>query len=343
MINGCALLDFESVLICPQKSDLTSRSQVELNVEYKFKYATQEWKGIPIIAANMDCVGTFEVYERLSQHNMITALHKFYKPDDYAAFHNNTPLNADLFMVSIGKSDESIDYLKAVQQVVDFKWICIDIANGYISSYPEYCKTIRYAFPDKIIVAGNVVTPEAVHDLVINGLVDVVKIGIGPGSACTTRIKTGVGMPQLSAIIECSRYAAEIGAHIIGDGGITCPGDLSKAFGGGAHFVMMGGVFSGHDENPGDIIEKNGLKFKTFYGMSSSKAMKKYYGETAKYRTSEGREVKVIYKGPIENTILDYLGGLRSTCTYVNAKNITELKDKVRFVIVSNQFNSSLL
>lgn len=336
-------LDFANVLIRPQKSDLTSRSQVNLDVEYKFKYATTQWKGTPIIAANMDCIGTFEIYERLSQHNMVTALHKFYTPEEYAEFNKKTPLNPDLFMVSIGKSDKSIDYLKAVQEVVDFKWICIDIANGYISSYPEYCKTIREAFPDKIIIAGNVVTPEAVKDLVINGMVDVVKVGIGPGSACTTRIKTGVGMPQLSAIMECSYSAEEIGAHIIGDGGITCPGDLSKAFSGGAHFVMMGGVFSGHDENPGDIIEENGKKFKTFYGMSSSKAMNKYYGETAKYRTSEGRDFKVKYKGPVDNTILDYLGGLRSTCTYVNAKNIPELKEKVQFYQVSQQFNSSLL
>lgn len=336
-------LDFANVLIRPQKSDLNSRSQVDLNVEYNFKYSTMKWNGIPIIAANMDCVGTFEIYESLSESNMITALHKFYTPQDYKKYNENKQLNPDLFMVSIGKSDDSISYLKAVQEAVDFKWICIDIANGYIASYPEYCKSIRDAFPDKIIVAGNVVTSEAVVDLVENGKVDVVKIGIGPGSACTTRIKTGVGMPQLSAIMECSFAADQLGAHIIGDGGITCPGDVSKAFGGGAHFVMMGGVFSGHDENPGDTIEIAGQKYKTFYGMSSSKAMNKYYGETAKYRTSEGRDFKVKYKGPVSNTILDYLGGLRSTCTYVNAKNIPELKEKVKFYQASHQFNASLI
>lgn len=336
-------LDFANVLIKPQKSDLLSRSDVDLDVEYNFKHSTLAWKGSPIIAANMDCVGTFEIYKVLSESNMITALHKFYTPEDYKECHEKTPLNPDLFMVSIGKSDKSISYLKAVQEVVDFKWICIDIANGYISSYPDYCKSIRDAFPDKIIVAGNVVTPEAVTDLVQNGKVDVVKIGIGPGSACTTRIKTGVGMPQLSAIMECSVAADEIGAHIIGDGGITCPGDLSKAFSGGAHFVMMGGVFSGHDENPGDIVEIDGKKYKTFYGMSSSKAMNKYYGKTASYRTSEGRDFKVKYKGSVSTTVQDYLGGLRSTCTYVNAKNIPELKEKVQFYQASQQFNASLI
>ncbi len=342
-ISSIPKLDFANVLIRPQKSDLISRSQVDLNVEYNFKYSSIKWKGTPIIAANMDCVGTFEIYKSLSENNMITALHKFYTPEEYKEYHEKHSLNPDLFMVSIGKSDESISYLKAVEEVVDFKWICIDIANGYISSYPEYCRSIRDAFPDKIIVAGNVVTSEAVTDLVENGKVDVVKIGIGPGSACTTRIKTGVGMPQLSAIMECSHAANNIGAHIIGDGGITCPGDLSKAFGGGAHFVMMGGVFSGHDENPGDIVEIEGQKFKTFYGMSSSKAMNKYYGKTASYRTSEGRDFKVKYKGCVSNTVLDYLGGLRSTCTYVNAKNIPELTDKVLFYQVSQQFNASLI
>jgi GMP reductase len=206
-----------------------------------------------------------------------------------------------------------------------------------------FCEKLRVCFPDKIIVAGNVATREMVEELIINGKVDGVKIGIGPGSACLTRLKTGVGVPQLSAIIDCADAAHGCGGFIIGDGGITCPGDMAKAFGGGADFVMCGGVFAGHDENPGKLVEKNGEKFKLFYGMSSQHAMEKHYGKMEKYRSSEGREIKVKYKGPLENTILDYLGGIRSTCAYINAHKIKHMSKCVTFVVVSQQINTHLV
>ena len=180
--------------------------------------------------------------------------------------------------------------------------------------------------------------------MILNGKVDIVKIGIGPGAVCTTRLKTGVGMPQLSAIIECADAAHGVGGHIIADGGITTPGDMAKAFGAGADFVMAGSLFAGHDENPGELIEdEHGNKFKMFYGMSSQHAMEKHYGKMNTYRASEGRKLKIKYKGPLENTILDYLGGLRSTCTYINAPSIKEMAKCTTFVQVSQQVNTSLL
>ena len=223
-------------------------------------------------------------------------------------------------MISTGINDNAIERLQEIFKVINCNWICIDIANGYISNFVEFCSKVRNIFPNKIIVAGNVVSREMVEELILNGKVDMVKVGIGPGSACTTRLKTGVGMPQLSAIIECADAAHGVGGHIIADGGITCPGDMAKAFGAGGDFVMVGGQFAGHDENPGKIEEINGEKYKMFYGMSSDTAMNKHYGSMASYRSSEGRTIKMKYKGKLENTVLDYLGGLRSTCTHINAK-----------------------
>ena len=245
--------------------------------------------------------------------------------------------------MSCGISDADYDKLVSIMDVIDCNWICIDIANGYLNGMVEYCKRVRNRYPDKIIIAGNVVTREMVEELILIGGVDVVKIGIGPGSACTTRLKTGVGMPQLSAVLECSDAAHGVGGHIISDGGITCPGDMSKAFGGGADFVMVGGQFAGHDENPGEIIEENGKKLKLFYGMSSDKAQEKYYGSMATYRSSEGRVLKIPYKGPLENTVLDYLGGIRSTCTYINADCIKHMPKCTTFIQVTQQLNTSLV
>ena len=183
-----------------------------------------------------------------------------------------------------------------------------------------------------------------VNTLCLEGDVDIIKCGIGPGSACTTRLKTGVGMPQLSCIMDCGDAAHGVGNYIIGDGGITSPGDLSKAFGGGADFVMMGGIFAGHDENPGEIVEniQNGInkKFKLFYGMSSTHAMEKFYGKKNDYRSSEGKVVYIPYKGALKDTIEDYLGGVRSTCTYIGAKCIKHMPKCTTFVLVSQQLNN---
>ena len=334
-------LDFNNVLIRPKRSTLKSRSDVELERKIKFKNCNLEWKGVPIMSANMDTTGTFEVYKVLSEHNMLTVLHKFYTIDDYAA--QKDMLNPNLFAVSSGISNDDYDKLINIMNVIDCNWICIDIANGYLEGMVSFCKRVREQFPNKIIIAGNVVTREIVEELILDGKVDVVKIGIGPGSACTTRLKTGVGMPQLSAVLECSDAAHGVGGHIISDGGITCPGDMAKAFGGGADFVMVGGQFAGHDENPGDIIEENGKKLKLFYGMSSETAQKKHYGSMAKYRSSEGRVLKIPYKGSLHNTVADYLGGLRSTCTYINASCIKHMSKCTTFMHVNQQVNNSLV
>lgn len=334
-------LDFSNVLIRPKRSTISSRSQVNLEREIKFKHSSRRWKGVPVMAANMDTTGTFEVYNVLSKHNMITVMNKFYSVEDYKQHKDN--LNPSLFAVSCGISDADYTKLVSILEVIDCDWICIDIANGYLNGMVDYCKQVRERFPDKIIIAGNVVTREMVEELILIGGVDVVKIGIGPGSACTTRLKTGVGMPQLSAVLECSDAAHGVGGHIISDGGITCPGDMSKAFGGGADFVMVGGQFAGHDENPGEIIEENGKKLKLFYGMSSDKAQEKYYGSMATYRSSEGRVLKILYKGPLQNTVLDYLGGLRSTCTYINADCIKHMPKCTTFIQVNQQLNTSLV
>ena len=329
-------LDFNNVLIRPKRTVLNSRSNVDMEREFRFPHSKQVWKGVPVIAANMDTTGTFGVYDVLSKHKMITSLHKFYGIDDF----KSKELNPDYFMVSTGINFDKIEELKNIISITKAKWLCIDVANGYMKKMVDFCRLVRDIFPNLIIVAGNVATREMVEELIINGKVDIVKIGIGPGSACLTRMKTGVGVPQLSAIIECADAAHGLGGFIIGDGGITCPGDMSKAFGGGADFVMMGGQFAGHDENPGKVIEENGKKMKLFYGMSSEHAMNKHYGQMAKYRSSEGREIKIPYKGPLENTILDYLGGVRSTCTYINAKCIKHIPKCTTFILASQQLNT---
>jgi len=343
-IEADCKLDFNNVLIRPQRSTINSRSSIDLTRQISFKYSSKKWRGIPIIAANMDTTGTFGVYEVLRKHQMITAMNKFYTIEDYRGYVTEHELNPDYFMVSTGIGDGALEKIKEIFDEIPCSWLCIDIANGYISNFVEFCAEARKLFPDKIICAGNVVSGAMAQEIVLHGKVDVVKVGIGPGSACTTRLKTGVGMPQLSAVLECADYAHGLNAHIISDGGITCPGDASKAFGGGADFIMMGGTFAGHDENPGEIqIDYKGNKVKTFYGMSSHHAMKKYYGEMATYRSSEGREIKIPYKGKLEDTILDYLGGIRSTCTYINAKTIKQMSKCTTFVIVGQQLNTTFV
>jgi|TARA_B110000971_G_scaffold221876_1_gene271217 GMP reductase len=337
--------DFSDVLIRPKRTVLTSRSEVSLTRRFTFPNSTSTWEGVPIIAANMDTTGTFNVMNVLSKHNMLTCLTKFYGPNDF-----KTPANMENKwkhgIISSGISDN--DFTKLTEILTwrgdnmdsdNITWVCVDIANGYMQKIVDFCKKVRSAFNNIVLIAGNVATREMTEELIINGGVDIVKVGIGPGSACLTRLKTGVGMPQLSCIIECADAAHGAGGYIIADGGITCPGDMAKAFGGGADFVMMGGQFAGHDENPGEIVEENGEKFKLFYGMSSELAMNKHYGKMEKYRSSEGRVIKIKYKGSLEDTVLDYLGGLRSACTYINAKCIKYIPKCTTFVRVNNQLN----
>jgi len=329
-------LDFSDVLIRPKRSTLESRSEINLEREFKFPHSTQIWKGVPIIASNMDTVGTVPMYKSLKEKNMLTCFHKFMNINEYPENERNN------YIVSIGIRNE--DYLK-LSEIYKYtpekcNIVCIDIANGYIQKLVEFCQKVRKLIPHCILIAGNVVTREMVEELIINGKVDIVKVGIGSGSVCTTRLQTGVGMPQLSCILECADAAHGCDGHIISDGGITCPGDASKAFGAGADFVMLGSMLSGHEQSGGELIEEDGKLYKVFYGMSSDTAMNKHYGGVSKYRSSEGKTVKVEYKGPVENTILDLLGGIRSTCTYVNAKNLKDLSKCTTFMRVNNQVNN---
>lgn len=324
-------LDFDDIMIVPKFSELNTRSQVVLEKEFVFTNKLNKnpirWKGIPIIAANMDTTGTFEVYDVLRKYKMLTAMNKFYTLEDYnEAKSRGIILDPNFFMVSTGISNENYENLLIIMENIMCNWICIDVANGYMSSFNDFCKKVRAKFPDKIIVAGNVVTPEIVENLLNETDIDIVKVGIGPGSACLTRMKTGVGIPQFTAIQKCKNN------YIISDGGIKCPGDMVKAFGAGADFVMMGGAFAGHDENPGEVIEENGEIYKLFYGMSSKHAMEKYYGQMNNYRASEGTVLKIKYKGKLENTVNDYLGGLRSACTYTNSPTLADFPKNVSFI-----------
>ena len=330
--------DYSNVLIKPRKSTLTSRSEVDLNVTYSFKYSEISWSGVPIFAANMDTTGTFQIYNSLKEYKIITALHKFYKLKDFQNEENN--LDPNYFAVSTGISDSDFQNLKEICEGVNVKFICIDIANGYMKHFLTFCQKVRKEFPNKVLIAGNVATPELTEELITIGKVDIVKIGIGPGSVCTTRKKTGVGIPQLSAVYNCSQAARNCGGRIIADGGLTCPGDVSKAYAAGGDFVMIGGMFSGHDENPGEIITENNQKFKLFYGMSSEHAMVKHFGKKNDYRASEGKVVKVPYRGPLKITVEDILGGVRSTCTYTNSRNLGELYKNAVFIQVFNQLNN---
>jgi GMP reductase len=331
-------LDFKDVLIRPKRSVLQSRAEVKLEREFRFKHAGTKWQGIPIIAANMDHTGTLDMAVALAEHQLLTALDKFLPTDEWEKFSKEHPKVVSSCMVSIGLGDHEFEKLDQLSKVADFSFICLDAANGYTERYVEFLSKLRKAYPTKCIIAGNVVTGEMVEELILSGA-DIVKIGIGPGSVCTTREKTGVGYPQLSAIIECADAAHGLGGLVCADGGCVTPGDVAKAFAAGADFIMLGGMFAGHDECLGEVIEDNGRRFKRFYGMSSAEAMEKYHGSVAEYRASEGRSVNVPYRGPVKNTILDILGGVRSTCTYVGAQRLKELTKRTTFIRVTKQLN----
>jgi len=334
-------LGFKDVLFRPKRSTLKSRSQVELTRDFTFKHSGRQWAGVPIIAANMDSVGSFEMATSLAKHGVMTAVHKHYTVADWAEFVKNNDTNVlNNAMVSTGTSEADFQKTKDIMALTDdLIFICIDIANGYSEHLVEYVEKVRAEFPDKVISAGNVVTGDMVEELILAGA-DIVKVGIGPGSVCTTRVKTGVGYPQLSAIIECADAAHGLGGRIIGDGGCSCAGDVSKAFGGGADFVMLGGMLAGHEESNGEIIEKDGQTFMKFYGMSSQSAMDKHSGGVAKYRAAEGKTVLLPYRGPVDNTIQDIMGGVRSTCTYVGAAQLKELTKRATFIRVQEQENN---
>ena len=312
-------LDFSDVLIRPKRSTLESRKNAKLERTFSFKHSKQSWTGVPIIAANMDHTGTWPMNKALVKHGMLTAICKFL---------HYIPLKNAIKTIGLDYNLDEIEY--------DLKWICLDVANGYTERFMDFVKTIRQheATKNSIIIAGNVCTPEATEEIILAGA-DIVKIGIGPGSVCTTRKITGVGFPQLSATIECADAAHGLGGHIITDGGCQVPGDIAKSFGAGADFVMLGGMFAGHDECEGEV--ENGKM--SFYGMSSEDAQLKHYGKKASHRASEGKKVYIEHKGSVGTTVEEILGGLRSACTYAGAKTLKDLPKCTTFVKVNRQLN----
>jgi len=339
-IDNDIKLDFKDVLLRPKRSTLKSRSEVDVARTITFRNSGRTWTGVPVIASNMDTVGTFEMATKLAKHRAFTTIHKHYTIPQWEEFAANHPDVLEYTAVSSGISDA--DWAKLQQiltSIPKISFICLDVANGYSEVFVSFLKKVRANYPTHTIMAGNVVTGEMIEELLLAGA-DIIKVGIGPGSVCTTRKKAGVGYPQLSAVLECGDAAHGLKGHIISDGGCTCPGDIAKAFGAGADFVMMGGMLAGHDESGGDLITNaDGSKVKQFYGMSSATAMQKYSGGVAEYRASEGKSVEIEYRGPVEGTLLDILGGLRSACTYTGASRLKELPKRTTFIRVTQQTN----
>ena len=333
-------LDYDDVLILPKRSNLSSRTAVDLERTFKFKHSGKTWQGVPIAAANMDGVGTFSMAKVCQKHKIMTVLRKHYTYDDWKQ--NAGQLDWHYTVICCGTNAifdvQAADYslLKKVCSEWPVEHICIDIANGYQQNFVDFCARVRDAFPGKTLIAGNVCTPEVVEELVMNAGVDVVKIGIGPGSVCTTRIVTGIGMPQLSAVLECADIAHQHKGMIMADGGCKCPGDVMKAFGGGADFVMLGGMLAFHDEAEEPVGDNNELEF---YGMSSDAARDRHGIRKDGYRTSEGRRVQARPRGCVEGTLKKILGGLCSGCTYIGAKSLREISKRTTFVQVHRTHN----
>jgi GMP reductase len=367
-------LDFSDVLIVPQRSELGSRSEVTIEREFKFKHSKQTLEVFPLIAANMDSVGSMAMAKKLMEFNALVALHKFYSVEKLAEYFNQYNYGIGNAFYTVGANVEDLKKLKAVKELVkdpEFpRMICLDAANGYSKHFVGHLKALREAYPNAIIMAGNVVTPNMTEELILQGA-DIVKVGLGNGSVCLTRLRTGVGYPQLSAVAECSFVAHGLGAHIVSDGGCTCEGDICKAFCAGADFVMTGSMLTATDEcegqweydlgkpyhlyvNSGEVAKDVTLKLsqhmpalgvdpkKTFFkyhGMSSQEAQEQWYGGLASYRAAEGKEVRIPYRGPVENIMKSITGGVRSCATYVGAKKIKDLPKCAEFIQVNNQLN----
>ena len=340
-------LDYSDVLIKPKRSTMGSRKEVLLQRSFKFLNTNRfpdhdgyHYNGTPIMAANMDGVGTIEMAEELSDSRLFTCLTKTLTVSDMVEFFMKRTSHTENAAMSIGIKDEDYDkFIKVESRVGDrIKYLCIDVANGYSQRFIEFIQRVREEFPEIVIIAGNVVTGDQTQELILRGA-DLVKVGIGSGAVCLTRTQTGVGYPQLSAVMECADAAHGLGGHIVADGGCTCPGDVAKAFAAGADFTMLGGMLAGHDEGGGEVIEVNGEKLVQFYGMSSKTANEKHFDGLKDYRASEGRTVMLPYRGAISGTIQNILGGIRSTLTYVGARKLKQLSKCTTFIRVNNQLN----
>ena len=342
-------LDYQDVLLRPKRSTLSSRKDVLLERTFGFYHTNKTWTGMPIMTANMATCGTFEMAQVLAPYKMLTTFHKYYSIDEYREFFKTFD-NPDYIVYTLGIRDEDIEQLRQMMEsglINNFSFICIDVPNGYVQKFLDSIKLVRSLCPEHIIIAGNIVTNEMAEEIILAGA-DIVKVGIGPGSVCTTRRMTGVGYPQLSAVIECADAAHGISngkgryGLVIADGGLQYPSCVAKAFCGGADFVMSGSMFSGYDESSGQLIEKDGKKFKEYFGSSSNKALQDYYGKKESHRASEGRYVLMPYKGNVDIFLQDLLGALRSTATYIGAKSLKEFSRRATFIKVNHQLTTFL-
>ena len=327
-------LDFSDVLLKPKRSTLPSRKDVELERQFSF------WKGVPIMSSNMDGVGTFSMARVLQEFNMLTVIKKHYSFYEWKMAISEG-MSLGNVVVSTGTNaiwdKDAEDYITAKEVLKtwpEIKFICIDVANGYQQNFVDFVSHVRKELPDKIIIAGNVITGEMVEQLIISGA-DIVKCGIGPGSVCTTRTMTGVGVPQLSGITECADAAHGLGGHIIADGGCVFPGDVAKALGAGADFVMLGGMLASHNESETELVDG---KYE-FYGMSSNRARDIHGARKDGYKDEEGKVTKLESRGPVKNTVKKILGGIRGACAYIGAKRIKDMPKCATFVMVNNQYN----
>lgn len=335
-------LDFEDVLIEPKRSSINSRKDVKLERTFTFVHSRREWTGLPIMVANMSCVGTFEMFQYTWAQRAIVALHKHYTADEYVNFFSKLDDDQiNYVFYSIGMRDEDVEKLQYVFETVCGRIvnINIDVPNGHIEGFIEFVNKVRRLFPNQTISAGNVANPSVAEALIQAGA-DIVKAGIGPGAMCTTRLKTGVGVPQLTCIMECADAVHGLNGHLIGDGGLKHAGDFAKGFGAGADFLMAGSFFSGY---LGNSIVINGKEYLEMYGMSSTKANDKYAGGLKKYRAAEGREALIPRKsGSLMNVFQDICGGLRSAATYIGARELKHFGKCMTFRIVRRQINASM-
>ena len=353
LIDNDPKLDFDDVLIRPKRSELGSRKDVDLEREFTFLHSLDKYIGIPILAANMDTIATIDMADALRNHQLGVALHKHYSVDELVAYFEkvedeHTKLNRredgkDTVFYSMGILDSDKEKLSEFLErkfSFDLPYLCVDVANGYSERFAGVIKELRETYPDTTIMAGNVVTGEMTEQLILSGA-DIVKVGIGPGSVCTTRKMTGVGYPQLSAIIECADSAHGLGGLVCADGGCKVPGDVAKAFAAGADFVMLGGMLAGHTECGGEVWSENGdYPLMKFYGMASTDAMEKHSGGVADYRAAEGKSVWVPHRGSVDDTVKAVLGGIRSACTYTGARRLKDLSKCTTFIQVNRQLNT---
>ena len=334
-------LDYKDVLLKPKRSTLSSRRDVEMTRSFTFRNSKETYECCPIVASNMDGVGTFSMAKVIQEYKMMTTITKTTTLEQWReAVGNGIKLKYVSVCTGTGKLwDKDAEDYATMKQVLlsypDVKFITIDVANGYHTNFSNFIYDVREEFPDKTIIAGNVVTAEMTEELIIQGA-DIVKVGIGPGSVCTTRTMAGVGVPQFSAVMECADAANGVGGHIMADGGCNMPGDIAKAFGGGAHFVMLGGMLAGHNES--EVEVKNGKR--EFYGMSSDRAREVHGKRKDGYRGNEGRAVILPDRGPVKETIEDILGGVRSSCTYIGARRLKDIPKCASFVRCNQPLNT---